>query len=125
MQFYKWFGIGIAVWLGLMVWAVRSDAKAREKARIYRPMNNGPGAAFAADAEIEAGGGFKKGEHTIGFTLGTNREICYNPTEDQLKPTIIFGSMGSGKTTCAHIPQALRWGLDGRRAGSILILDTT
>jgi type IV secretory pathway TraG/TraD family ATPase VirD4 len=116
----KTIGILVVIWF---VWLIRRSIKkeraAWAEATKYEPKNTRGDAGFATDKEIKDAGGFKKGEISVGFTLNTNREIFYNPNEGQLKPTMVFGSMGSWKTTSSQIPLALRW------KGSLIMFEAT
>jgi hypothetical protein len=103
--------------LVLLIWWAVSSAKERKKARREEALGYHPppiwDARFATDAELKVAGAFK---NKLGIGIGASREngqeIFYNPGAGQFKPVIQFGGMGSGKTTCFHIPFALRWGID-------------
>jgi hypothetical protein len=99
------------IFIGWPIHYFRKQARLRREALTYNPPNNGSAASWATDAEIEAAGGFIPGGIFVGVTIESQREVFYHPGEGQLKPTIVYGGMGSGKTTSNQIPLALTWGL--------------
>lgn len=90
------------------------SAFGKNKAKIYDPPRNWQG-AFVSESELAAAGCFENQSNiAIGAFVGRDgkpREVFYNPEPGMLKPVIVFGNMGSFKSTAFVMPLLLRWGL--------------
>lgn len=111
-----------AAWAAYSALNERAKQRRREvveDALSYDPENIFGGAAFQDDRVLAAARAFHKGPINAGYSQQSRRPFYYNPKPGQLKPIIVFGSMGSLKTTSQHIPFALQW------PGSLIVIEAT
>jgi len=108
-------------WPFYVVHKVRQAAKIRkaqvEEAAGFEAHPTFGSAHFKTDQELEAF--FDKGEILAGFSTQSDRPIYYTPKPGQRKPIVVFGGMGSGKTSSVIIPFLLKW------KGSVLLFTST